>query len=80
MAQYSYNQEGFRIVSESDRCPLWEKGSQPCRFGWAEDCFFCRFSNFRTPEYWERIDAETRTGKLHSLCRNEKNKRTENKL
>ncbi len=77
MEQCSYNGDGFRIVSESDQCPLWEKGSLPCRFGWTKDCFFCRFSNFRTSEYRERMEAESRTGKLYSICRNEQNKRSD---
>lgn len=75
MKQHSYTEEGFRIVSESDRCALWEKDSRPCYWGWTEDCFFCRYSNFRTPEYWEPTDAENRAGQLLSVCRNEQNKR-----
>lgn len=77
MEQSNYTADGFRIISESDGCPLWEKESLPCRCGWAKDCFFCKYSDFRTSEYRERMEAESRTGKLYSVCHNEKNKRSD---
>lgn len=74
MNEKRYTEDGFLIVSESDRCASWEKDAQPCRCGCAEDCFFCKFSDFRTPEYRERMVDAAQTGKLYSVCRNEKNK------
>lgn len=75
MNEKTYNEEGYLIVSESDRCPLWEKTSRHCAFGHMEDCFFCEFADFRTPEYIDRVEGVPRNGsKWYSVCHNEKNR------
>jgi hypothetical protein len=73
-----YTENGYLIVSESDKCPFWEKDTQPCTTGWNPDCFFCRFGGFRTSEYIRYAEEMPRGGPLHSVCRNEKNRKKEN--
>ena len=69
-----YTIEGYLIVSELSRCPLFERDcSAPKSCG--TDCFFCKFSDFRKREYIERITSEARDGVLYSVCHNEKNKK-----
>ena len=75
LTEKRYADDGFLYVSELDRCPFFEKGeaaSQPCC---GDDCFFCKFSDFRKREYIERVEAESRKGVLYSVCHNEKNKK-----
>ena len=75
MDEKKYNEEGYLIVSEMDTCPLWEKDTIPCNLGWNDRCFFCRFGGFRTPEYIGYAEEMPRGEPLHSVCRNEKNKK-----
>ena len=68
-----YTEDGFLIVSELSCCPYFEKersSPKSCN----EDCYFCKFSDFRKSEYIERIQSEPQVGVLYSLCHNEKNK------
>ena len=54
---------------------FFEKGeaaSQPCC---GDDCFFCKFSDFRKREYIEQVKTDARKGVLYSVCHNEKNKK-----
>ena len=54
---------------------FFEKGeaaSQPCC---GDDCFFCKFSDFRKQEYIEKVKTDARHGVLYSVCHNEKNKK-----
>ena len=54
---------------------FFEKGeaaSQPCC---GDDCFFCKFSDFRKQEYIEKVKTDARRGVLYSVCHNEKNKK-----
>ena len=78
MDEKKYNEEGYLIVSEMDTCPLWEKDTIPCNLGWNDRCFFCKFGGFRTSEYIRYAEEMPRGGPLHSVCRNEKNKRNGN--
>ena len=55
MADKEYNEDGYLIVSELYCCHLWEKDTIPCMADWKKDCFSCRFSDFRTPEFIERV-------------------------
>lgn len=75
MSEKKYTEDGYRIVSESDKCPLWAKDTSPCNTGWNPDCFFCKFADFRKLEYRNRVENEERKGKLYSVCHNEKNKK-----
>ena len=72
-----YTEDGYRIVSETDQCPLWEKDTVPCRSGYTKACFFCRFADFRTEEFIRRAEDTSPGEKLYSICRNEKNKKAE---
>ena len=74
MKEKQYSAGGFLVVSESHQCPLWEKTPLPCRSGWSRDCFFCRYADFRTPEFQQRMEATAPNGQWYSVCRNEKNK------
>ena len=73
-----YTPDGYLVVSEMDTCPLWEKDTIPCNLGWNDRCFFCRFGGFRTSEYIRYAEEMPRGGPLHSVCRNEKNRKKEN--
>ena len=74
LTEKKYTSDGFLYVSELDRCPLFEKESavRSCR---SEDCFYCKFSDFRKREYIERVETEVRRGVLYSVCHNVKNKK-----
>ena len=75
LTEKRYADDGYLIVSELDRCPFFEKGeaaSQPCC---GDDCFFCKFSDFRKQEYIEKVKTDARKGVLYSVCHNEKNKK-----
>ena len=74
MNEKKYTQDGYLIVSEMDSCPLWEKDTIPCRCGWNNRCFFCRFADFRTEETIRRTEEMPKGTMLCSVCRNEKNK------
>ena len=74
----AYADDGSLIVSELDRCPFFEKDPSCVRLGYDEDCFFCKFSDFRKREYIARVETEARRGVLYSVCHNEKNKKRAN--
>ena len=75
MTEAKYTDEGYLIVSELSKCPLFEKAESERRCS-VEDCFYCKFSDFRKREYIERVESESRRGVLYSVCHNEKNKKT----
>ena len=77
MEERKYTVDGYLIVSESDKCPLWEKTAQPCLVGCTNDCFYCKYSDFRTPEFIQRVENEAINGKLYSVCRNKKNSKVQ---
>ncbi len=77
MSEEKYTQDGYLIVSETDTCPLWEQDTIPCRWGCRNDCFFCRFANFRTEKFIRHAEDLPRGEELHSVCHNEKNKKKE---
>lgn len=70
-----YTEDGLLIVSESDRCALWEKTTRPCREFCSKDCFFCKFADFRTPEFISSVENVPRNGKWYSICHHESNRR-----
>ena len=73
MDDRAYTEDGLLIVAETDSCPLWEKDSFPCGTVRNKDCFFCKYADFRTQEFRRRAEDLQSTGKLYSVCRNEKN-------
>ena len=73
MIEKRYSESGYLIVSELSRCSLFEKDECAPK-GCLEDCFYCKFSDFRKREYIERIETKAREGVLYSVCHNEKNK------
>ena len=75
MQEKKYTEDGYLIVSESDRCPLWEKTTGPCRGFCSTDCYFCKFADFRTPEFIRKAENAAHTEKWYSICRNEENRR-----
>ena len=75
MNEKKYTGDGYLIVSESDKCPLWEKTTRPCLVGCTNDCFYCRYSDFRTPDFIRNAENMPRTDKWYSKCHNEKNKK-----
>lgn len=68
-----YTEDGCLIVSELGHCPYFvgDASQGQC----VEDCFFCKFSDFRKREYIERVKSEARRGVLYSVCHNENNKK-----
>ena len=75
MNDKKYNENGYLIISEMDTCPLWEKDTIPCLFGCTQDCFYCRFTDFRTDETIRRTQEAPQGKILYSICRNEKNRK-----
>ena len=75
MEEKKYTEDGYLIVSEVGKCPLWEIDTLPCRSGYTKACFFCRFADFRTEETIRRAKEMPSGTKLFSVCRNEANKR-----
>ena len=76
MKDIKYTEDGYLIVSETYKCPLWEKDTLPCRTGWNPDCFFCKYADFRKAEYRAQAKNQLTNRKLYSVCHNEKNKKT----
>ena len=73
MTEKRYAEDGYLIVSELSMCPFFEK-DESARTCCENDCFFCKFSDFRKREYIEKVENEARKGVLYSVCHNEKNK------
>ena len=74
MKEQKYTEDGYLIISEMDTCPLWEKDTVPSIFGCTHDCFYCRFTDFRTEETITSAKEIPRGEKLYSICGNEKNR------
>lgn len=74
LTEKRYADDGYLIVSELDRCPFFER-DEAVRQCCEEDCFYCKFSDFRQREYIEKVETEARKGVLYSVCHNEKNKK-----
>ena len=49
--QKKYTEDGFLFVSELERCPYFEKSPSTYQVCGNEDCFYCKFSDFRKREY-----------------------------
>lgn len=75
MDEKKYTYEGFLIVTETDKCPLWELSDEPRLFAPTSDCFYCRYAEFRTPEFIRKAENMPKNGRLLSVCHNEKNKK-----
>ena len=75
MDEKRYTDKGYLIVTETDHCPLWEIDTIPCRSGYTNACFFCRYAGFRTPEYIRRAEKMPKGEKMYSACHNEKNRK-----
>lgn len=69
-----YTSEGYLIVSELYKCPLWKKSST-CSSGCERDCFFCEYADFRKPEYLLELKNKPTPKKLYSVCHNEGNRK-----
>ena len=74
MTEKKYTDDGYLIVSELDKCPLFEK-DESARSCDGTDCFFCKFSDFRKREYIERVETNSSKGVLYSVCHNEGNQK-----
>ena len=72
--ELKYTSDGYLIVSELYKCPLWEK-SLTCSSGCEHDCFFCEYSDFRKPEYMLEMTNKSAGEKLYSICHNEFNRK-----
>ena len=72
--ELKYTSEGYLIVSELHKCPLWKKSST-CSSGCEHDCFFCEYSDFRKHEYMLEITNKPAGEKLYSVCHNESNRK-----
>ena len=77
MNEKKYNENGYLIISEMDTCPLWEKDTVPSIYRCTQDCFYCRFADFRTEENIRRAQEASQGKILYSICRNEKNRKNE---
>ena len=73
MDEKKYTRDGCLIVSELSHCPYFEKDKSAPKSS-IEECFYCKFSDFRRREYIERVENEVQGGVLYSTCHNEKNK------
>ena len=69
-----YTQDGYLIVTETDTCPLWELGAESKLFSPTKDCFYCKFAEFRTQAFIEKVDGVPKKDKWDSVCHNEKNR------
>ena len=69
-----YTSEGYLIVSELYTCPFWEKSSIPSYSNCDNDCFFCKYSDFRTKEFMDKVEGVPKIGEWCSVCHNEKNR------
>ena len=75
MQEKKYAEDGCLIVSELGRCPFFVRDDSAARLCGGDDCFFCKYADFRKREYIERVEREAQSGVLYSVCHNEKNKR-----
>ena len=78
MNEKQYTDDGFLVVTETDTCPLWEQGERSKIISPLHDCFFCKYSDFRTIEFIQKVENVPKTGKWQSPCHNPKNKRADN--
>ena len=76
MDEKRYTDDGYLIVTETDKCLLWEKTTLSCSMGCTNDCFYCKYSDFRTPEIIAKVENVPRTGKWHRVFHKKKKKKT----
>lgn len=72
MEERKYDSDGFLLVSELQCCPYFEKNPS-ARLCNTEDCFSCKYSDFRKQEYIYAMMEHTIKGVLYSVCHNVKN-------
>ena len=75
MEEKRYAEDGYLIVSELYRCPFFEKDSAVIKSCCSEDCFFCKYSDFRKMDYIRQLEESPKKGALYSICHNESNKK-----
>ena len=73
--ELKYTNDGYLIVSELYKCPLWKKSSIPCYSEYDHDCFFCEYSDFRKTEYMLEVMDKSPLERLYSVCHNEGNRK-----
>ena len=73
--ELKYTADGYLIVSELYKCPLWKMSSIPCYSDCDHDCFFCEYADFRKPEYLLELKNQPAGEKLYSVCHNEGNRK-----
>ena len=78
MEEKQYTDDGVLVVTETDTCQLWEQGEQSNQILPLHDCFFCKYSDFRTIEFIQKVENVPKTGKWQSPCHNPENKRADN--
>ena len=77
MEERKYTSDGLLVVSELFKCPLWERSLETRGLNCSEDCYFCRYSDFRKLEYIQKQEESPQRGVLYSVCHNEKNRRND---
>ena len=77
MNEKRYTQDGYLIVTETDTCLLWELEARSGSFSPTRDCFYCKFAEFRTREFINKVEGMPKTEKWDSVCHNEKNRKRE---
>ena len=75
MGEKKYTEEGYLVVAETDKCLLWELGSESRTYPSTTDCYYCKFADFRTEETIRRTEEMPRGTKLYTVCQNENNKK-----
>ena len=78
MGEKKYTEEGYLVVADTDKCLLWELGSESRTYPSTTDCYYCKFADFRTEEFRIRAEEMPRGEKLYSVCRNANNRKKEN--
>ena len=76
MDEKRYTKEGYLIVTETDTCGLWELEARSGSFSPTRDCFYCKFAEFRTEEFINKVEGLPKKDKWDSVCHNEQNRKT----
>ncbi|MBR6549237.1 MAG: hypothetical protein IKT68_06810 [Clostridia bacterium] len=75
MGEKRYTENGYLIVTETDTCGFWELDAESSSFSPTRDCFYCKFAEFRTREFINKVEGVPKKGKWYSICHNEKNQK-----
>ena len=76
MIDQKYTENGYLVVAETDKCPLWELGSESRTYPSTTDCYYCKFADYRTEEVKTRAKEMPRGEKRHSVFKDKKNKKS----